>query len=36
MFGIPTYLVEGQMFMGRQHLPMIRWLLTGQEGPGPL
>lgn len=35
-FGIPTYLVEGQMFMGRQHLPMIRWLLTGQEGPGPL
>ena len=36
VFGIPTYLVEGQMFMGRQHLPMIRWLLTGQEGPGPL
>ena len=35
-FGVPTYLVEGQMFMGRQHLPMIRWLLTGQEGPGPL
>ena len=35
-FGIPTYLVEGQMFMGRQHLPMIRWLLTGQAGPGPL
>ena len=36
VFGIPTYLVEGQMFMGREHLPMIRWLLTGQEGPGPL
>lgn len=36
VFGVPTYLVEGQMFMGRQHLPMIRWLLTGQEGPGPL
>ena len=36
VFGIPTYLVEGQMFMGRQHLPMIRWLLTGQQGPGPL
>ena len=36
VFGIPTYLAEGQMFMGRQHLPMIRWLLTGQSGPGPL
>ena len=36
VFGIPTYVVEGQMFMGRQHLPMIRWLLSGQEGPGPL
>lgn len=36
VFGIPTYVVEGQMFMGRQHLPMIRWLLTGQQGPGPL
>lgn len=36
VFNTPTYLVEDQMFIGRQHLPMIRWLLGGREGPGPL
>lgn len=33
---VPTYVVDGQHFVGRQHLPMIRWLLCGSEGPGPL
>lgn len=36
IYNVPTYLVDGQQFTGRQHLPMIRWLLTGSEGPGPL
>ena len=36
VFAVPTYLVADQLFTGRQHLPMIRWLLTGSEGPGPL
>ena len=36
IYNVPTYLVEGQQFTGRQHLPMIRWLLTGSKGPGPL
>ena len=36
IYNVPTYLVEGQQFTGRQHLPMIRWLLTGSAGPGPL
>ena len=36
VFNVPTFLVGDQQFVGRQHLPMIRWLLTGQEGPGPL
>ena len=36
VFNVPTFLVADQQFVGRQHLPMIRWLLTGQEGPGPL
>ena len=36
VFNVPTFLVRGQQFVGRQHLPMIRWLLTGQEGAGPL
>ena len=35
IYNVPTYLVDGQQFTGRQHLPMIRWL-TGSEGRGPL
>lgn len=31
-----AYVVDGQHFVGRQHLPMIRWLLCGSEGLGPL
>ena len=33
---VPAYLVADQLFIGRQHLPMIRWLLTGEKGLGPL
>ena len=33
---VPAYLVADQLFIGRQHLPMIRWLLSGSDGPGPL
>ena len=33
---LPTYLVEEQVFVGRAHLPMIRWILQGRDGPGPL
>ena len=36
MSGAPAYLVAGEYFQGRQHLPMIEWLLDGQEGPGPI
>ena len=36
VYNVPTYIVDGQHFVGRQHLPMIRWLLGGSEGPGPL
>ncbi len=36
VFNVPTYLVAEQIFIGRQHLPMIRWLLTSQQGRGPL
>ena len=32
----PTYLVEGEVFIGRQHLPMIRWILEGRPGRGPI
>ena len=36
VFTVPMYVVEGQAFLGRQHLPMIRWLLTDQSGPPPI
>lgn len=36
VFSAPTYLVADHLFVGRAHLPMIHWLLGGQEGPGPL
>jgi 2-hydroxychromene-2-carboxylate isomerase len=34
--GVPCYLVADEVFLGRQHLPMIRWILEGQTGPGPI
>jgi 2-hydroxychromene-2-carboxylate isomerase len=32
----PAYLVEDEVFYGRQHLAMIRWILGGRNGPGPI
>ncbi len=34
--GVPGYLARGEFFLGRQHLPMIRWLLEGRPGSGPI
>ena len=36
LFDVPAYVVEGELFFGRQHLPMIRWLLTGKHGEPPI
>ena len=36
LFNAPAYLVEDEVFQGRGHLPMIRWILTGRTGPGPI
>ncbi|MEZ5559977.1 MAG: DsbA family protein [Pseudomonadales bacterium] len=35
IFGVPSYVVAGELFFGREHLPMVRWLLTGSEGAAP-
>ena len=32
----PAYLVDGEVFLGRAHLPMIRWILGGRAGPPPI
>jgi len=36
VFDVPAYLVDGDIYFGRQHLPMIRWILTGRVGTAPL
>lgn len=35
IFGVPTYVVGTQRYFGREHLPRIRWQLTGQHGSAP-
>ena len=35
VFGVPTYILEGEIYFGREHLPTVRWLLGGREGPAP-
>lgn len=35
VFGVPSYVVEGEVFWGREHLPMVEWMLTGRAGPAP-
>ncbi|MEJ6590901.1 MAG: DsbA family protein [SAR86 cluster bacterium] len=36
VFGSPGYLYRGERFQGRQHLPLLRWYLTGGEGAAPV
>jgi hypothetical protein len=41
IFDVPALVVRladgtEETFYGRTHLPMIRWLLTGCAGPGPI
>lgn len=44
IYGVPTYVVTrestsrdvaGEFFFGREHLPMVRWLLTDSAGAAP-
>ncbi len=35
IFGVPTYVVQRELFWGREHLPLVRWLLTGRPGSAP-
>lgn len=34
-FGVPTYVIDGEMYFGREHLPRVRWHLEGCPGPRP-
>lgn len=36
VFDSPAYLLKGERFLGRAHLPLIRWHLSRQQGPPPV
>jgi len=31
-YGVPTYVIDGEVYFGRQHLPRVRWHLSGRKG----
>lgn len=35
IFGVPTYVVGGERYFGREQLPVVRWHLAGQSGAAP-
>jgi 2-hydroxychromene-2-carboxylate isomerase len=36
LFNVPGYVVDEEIYFGRQHLAMIRWLLTDKQGHPPI
>ena len=36
VFDTPFYLLQEEGFLGRQHIPMIKWLLRDKQGPKPI
>lgn len=35
IYGVPTYVLGDEVFFGREHIPYLRWALTGRRGPAP-
>ena len=35
IYGVPSYVFDGTILFGREHLPYIRWYLAGRNGPAP-
>lgn len=35
IYGVPTYVLGEDVLFGREHIPYIRWRLSGAEGPAP-
>lgn len=35
VFGAPTYVLEGEPWFGREHIPYLRWALSGRRGAAP-
>ncbi len=35
IYGVPTFVIEGEFLFGREHLPYLVWRLTGAQGQQP-
>ena len=35
IYGVPTYVFDGEILFGREHLPYIGWALAGRQGTAP-
>ena len=35
LFGVPTYVLGDEILFGREHIPYLRWALTGRQGTPP-
>ena len=36
VFNAPAFVVDGEIFHGREHLPLIQWMLAGKRGLPPV
>lgn len=36
LFQVPAYVIEDEVFYGRQHLPMIHWIVAGRKERPPI
>jgi 2-hydroxychromene-2-carboxylate isomerase len=36
VFNAPAFVLDGEIFHGREHLPLIKWMLTGKQGIPPV
>lgn len=35
IYGVPTFVFDGEFLFGREHLPYVEWHLKGRTGPAP-
>lgn len=35
IFGVPTFVLDGEVLHGREHIPFVRWALSGKHGAAP-
>ncbi|MCR9269958.1 MAG: DsbA family protein [Hyphomonadaceae bacterium] len=35
IYGVPSYVLEEEIFFGREHIPYLRWAISGRVGPAP-